>query len=383
MTEAGIKVFCEADKCTGCNACALSCPVGAVFVEKKLFSNRAIINTHKCIECGLCQKVCQAKNPPFLSSSIEWKEGWASDPVVRDSSASGGLAKAIMLHFLRKEWKVFCCVAKKDIFIYEEISMDKGIPFASGSFYVKSETADSFKNVKKYLLSGFHVLFIGLPCHVAGLVLYLRNTSLEKLLTIDIICHGTPSLPLFKLFTDECGVRSFNRISFRQKHQKTDVPHRFDYWDVPFLDGLTYTDNCYNCRFAAEERCSDVTLGDSWGTQRNAKEQNKGISLVIINSEKGKEAISEIEAQLFSVDQKRSIEKQGQLKKPASPHPARKRFATLLKRTLNYKKAVKKVYFFKILIARIKMIKPVYKIYRKIKPPKNQEFICFSVKEQE
>lgn len=48
--------------------------------------------------------------------------------------------------------------------------------------------------------------------------------------------------------------------------------------------------SCYNCVFANYDRLSDITLGDFWGIDRVMPDydDNKGISLVLINSHKGK-----------------------------------------------------------------------------------------------
>ena len=54
-----------------------------------------------------------------------------------------------------------------------------------------------------------------------------------------------------------------------------------------FLTSLDYTENCYSCRYATWGRVSDVTLGDSWGSNQIDREQEKGISLVLCQTTKG------------------------------------------------------------------------------------------------
>ena len=41
------------DKCTGCGACVMDCPLGAVRLKHK----KAVIDEH-CTECGACRRVC-------------------------------------------------------------------------------------------------------------------------------------------------------------------------------------------------------------------------------------------------------------------------------------------------------------------------------------
>lgn len=66
-----------------------------------------------------------------------------------------------------------------------------------GSKYVQSDIGDSYKQVKKDLREERIVYFVGTPCQVAGLKLFLRK-EYDNLLTSDLICHGTPSPEIFK-----------------------------------------------------------------------------------------------------------------------------------------------------------------------------------------
>ena len=68
-----------------------------------------------------------------------------------------------------------------------------------GSKYVQSDIGDSYKQVKKDLREERIVYFVGTPCQVAGLKLFLRK-EYDNLLTSDLICHGTPSPEIFKLY---------------------------------------------------------------------------------------------------------------------------------------------------------------------------------------
>ena len=56
---------------------------------------------------------------------------------------------------------------------------------------------NNYKRVRDFLNEGKKVLFSGTPCQVAGLKGYLMK-DYDNLLTIDIICHGVPSIKFFK-----------------------------------------------------------------------------------------------------------------------------------------------------------------------------------------
>ena len=63
-----------------------------------------------------------------------------------------------------------------------------------------------------------------------------------------------------------------------------------------FLENLILRDSCYSCKFKKENRESDLTLADFWGISKIDKsmDDNKGTSLVILNSSKGKKIFEEI-----------------------------------------------------------------------------------------
>lgn len=51
-------------KCTGCSACFNACPKSAIsMIEDAEGFLQPDINHNKCIECGLCQRVCPVLNP--------------------------------------------------------------------------------------------------------------------------------------------------------------------------------------------------------------------------------------------------------------------------------------------------------------------------------
>ncbi|MBR3737156.1 MAG: Coenzyme F420 hydrogenase/dehydrogenase, beta subunit C-terminal domain, partial [Eubacterium sp.] len=71
-----------------------------------------------------------------------------------------------------------------------------------------------------------------------------------------------------------------------------------------FLKGEVYRESCYSCRFPGEGRQGDITLGDYWGIHGNLIKKlgdvnpDKGISCVLVNTEKGRRAFEEIRESL-------------------------------------------------------------------------------------
>ena len=301
---------CPKNQCTGCMACADACRSGAVTVEDKVLCMEPVIDEAKCVHCDLCRKVCQNHEPPALKEPLFWKQGWAGDPSVRASSSSGGFAAAIMSGFIRDGGYVVSCTFRDGEFVFETASSDSEAARFKGSKYVKSSPAGAYRQVKDMLKAGKKVLFVGLPCQAAAMKNYCRGLE-DNLCTADLICHGTPSPKVLKSFLDSKHIdpKELRDITFRAVDAYPGgeeiklVPDGVDdNYTACFLDALTYTDNCYACRYAAFERVSDLTLGDAWGSELPAGERKKGISLVLCMTPKGEQLLNGADLFLTDVD---------------------------------------------------------------------------------
>lgn len=97
-----------------------------------------------------------------------------------------------------------------------------------------------------------------------------------------------------------------------------------------FLRGLDYTENCYSCQYARWNRVSDITLGDSWGSELETEEQAKGISLILCQTAKGRELVSRTEITTKPVDIEKAIRSNQQLIRPTEMHKNRRVFLNIL-----------------------------------------------------
>ena len=84
-----------------------------------------------------------------------------------------------------------------------------------GSKYVKSDPAGIYQTVKNRLKIGKKVLFIGLPCQVSAMRNYVKDD--KNLYTVDLICHGSPSVRLLYKAISEygCDLTKAKAIYFR------------------------------------------------------------------------------------------------------------------------------------------------------------------------
>ena len=342
-----MKTVCELNKCAGCMACINICPKEAIEIKDDLYAYNAVINADKCIDCNVCHRICPTNNPEGFGKPIKWYQGWAKNQDLRQKSSSGGYATAISEAFIDSGGAVCGCAFKNGEFIFEIAENKDELKKFMGSKYVKSNPSDSYKLVKMLLTSGRRILFIGLPCQVSAMKNFVGKKAGENLYTIDLICHGTPSPKLLEIFLNQynCKLSKIRNIRFRVNtvymiscdNNALIKKGVRDKYSIAFLNSLIHTENCYSCIYARKERISDVTLGDSWGSELSVDEQKKGISLALCQTEKGNELIAMAEIYLNSVDIDKAIENNHQLNYPSSMPKGRKKFFHgISKRKFNY-----------------------------------------------
>ena len=347
-----MNTVCDIDMCAGCMLCFDCCPHNAITIKKSFQAYNAVIDESKCIDCNLCHKLCQANHCPDFKAPIYWAQGWANDEKIRNNASSGGFATALELAFVKMGGIVFSCTYRNGDFIFECAETVEDVSKFSGSKYVKSNPSGVYKTIKHYLMIGRKVLFVGLPCQVAAVLNFCGST--DNLYTVDLICHGTPSPELLFIYLGENNIEksSIQSVSFRvktkfrleQNHKSLTNPRISDCYTATFLNGTTYTENCYVCRYARSERISDITLGDSWGSDLDEEQQVKGISLVLAQTVKGKNLIKASNLVLKDVSLEKSIRYNHQLEYPSSKNLARSVFFTEIDNSESFCKAYRKAF---------------------------------------
>ncbi|OQA31896.1 MAG: F(420)H(2) dehydrogenase subunit F [archaeon ADurb.Bin336] len=301
--------------CTGCFACYNICPTNAISMrlnkEGFLYPE---IDKEKCINCGLCEKVCPVLNK-IKNNNLKPKIVFAAkskNQLIQKNSSSGGIFSELANYILDRKGVVFGVTFKnnktKHICIKNKDELEK----IRGSKYLQSYINYSFKDVEKNLVDKKDVLFSGTPCQISGLKEYLklRKTDDQNLFLIDVVCHGVPSYKIFKeyLKNEFGGNTRIKNINFRYKKESWDnyyITYYFDkgkeisnnykrdYFFRGYLKNFYLRKSCYNCNLARIPRQGDITLGDFWGIKKEYYD-SQGISLILINNKKGKNLINKI-----------------------------------------------------------------------------------------
>lgn len=347
-----MRTVCQMDQCAGCMACVDICSRNAVMIEDHLSSYNAVIDEDKCMNCDACFKVCPNNGNVEPVQPKEWYQGWAEDAEIRKEGSSGGVAQAIEKGFIQSGGVVISCAFAKGKFIFKTAETTDELKEFVGSKYVKSNPEQAYKNAAAYLRKGRKVLFVGLPCQVAAVKHFVPKALTDKLYTADLICHGTPSPKLLERYLGQYGIipTEINTIRFRSKGKfqvfddckpVESVAGICDHYSIAFLNAVCYTENCYSCRYARQERMGDLTLGDAWGTSQNADEIRRGISLILCQTDKGKRLLDEGDIHVEDVDRKTAVEHNHQLREPMGKPRCRKEFFAKLQCGESFNSAVR------------------------------------------
>ena len=300
--------ICDKKKCTSCGACAASCPKNAV---KLVYNNTGEfvpqIDYDKCVGCNLCKKVCQVNEKVMLKDIKRCFAAWRRDNKKRERSASGGIGTAFAEHIIKNHGIVYSAMLdnNKDVSICR-ITNITDLNKIQGSKYVYSYVKNSYLEVKEDLKSGKQVLYIGLPCQIAGLYSSLKKTEYSNLITVDIICHGSGSQSLWQehvKYLQKKNSFSYDNFSFRSNrwdenyhlcfHENGKTILNLSSWEDEyfsgFLNGSLLRDNCYHCQYKQEKRVGDISIGDFIGLDKTdlPKADNGNTSVILVNSEKG------------------------------------------------------------------------------------------------
>lgn len=328
-----VKTVCEVNKCAGCMVCKDICPNGAISVVDGLDAYNAVIQEDKCTECGACHHICQRNHPRKQLQPMKWVQGWAEDQELRGKCSSGGFAAAISRSFIENGGVVCSCTFMGGEFIFQFAQTIEETEKFVGSKYVKSNPSGIYRQIRERLKKGQRILFIGLPCQVSAVKNFIGGEAEKNLYTVDLICHGTPSPEMLEVFLKQynCSLVNMEDIGFRIKTEyhihednKGIAPKGVaDRYSIAFLNALIQTENCYDCPYAMEARVSDLTLGDSWGSELALEEQKKGISLALCQTKKGMELLDSARLHLEPVVPDRAIASNHQLRHP-SPMPEKR-----------------------------------------------------------
>jgi len=332
--------------CCGCTACQSICPQNAITMKPDIFGFLyPEVDKTKCVECGLCDKVCAFNDDYDKSLNLSEPIAYAArhkDMAEMMKSRSGGAFAALSDYVLENDGIVYG-VGYTGHFVvtHKRATTKEERDEFRGSKYVQSDLTGIYKQVKEDLKNGLMVMFSGTPCQTSGLNSFVGKKLREKLYLVDIVCHGVPGPKMWKDYLDWLEKKygsTIESVDFRDKVHFGWSAHveSYKFEGVTniisarnFYKSIAFRHSCGNCHFCNLTRPSDVTLADYWGSERtdvSFNADNKGCSLVFCNTEKGIELFETIKDKLNVIPSKLENVMQRNLQQTSEFHPKRQEF---------------------------------------------------------
>ena len=329
-----INITNKAD-CCGCNACGDICGRHAIsFVTDNEGFWYPQVDKDLCVDCGRCDKVCPIQN--MANHITRYAEpnvfaAYTKDEAIRLDSTSGGIHSMLALKMYEKKAYVGGAVYNPDHTCSQIVDDNpERLPEIRSSKYLQSNAEGVYKEIRGLLKEGKNVFFCGCPCQIHALYNFLGK-EYENLVTCDFICRGVNSPKVFlkymemqerhygakateiKFKNKKWGWHNFSlRVNFENgKEYCKDRYH--DLFFIGYLQAGNFTrPSCYECHFKGFPQKADITLADFWGIEKvdPTMDQDKGTSLVMVNSNKGQALFDSIKDRIewrqFTMDDARA-----------------------------------------------------------------------------
>lgn len=353
--------LCEPEICSGCAACANACPHDAILMIEDLngFCHPQI-DQSRCVRCLLCEKSCPSlTGSPNARTPLDVYGAIADKWEIRHNASSGGVFPLLAIDILAQGGIVYGAAIQANGESVEHIgiSAKEDLWRIMGSKYLQSNVGKCFRKVYESLQTGQKVLFSGTPCQVLGLRGYLKR-DFSNLLCVEVICHGVPSPLAWRWYfkdrikalrgresdSHSSCVVSFRNKKFGWKKFSLSINIFGAYYIAPigedvflrgFLCELFNRTSCHMCRARCLRSGSDITLGDFWnvGLRHPEWDDDGGTSLVLVNTEKGRNAYARIRSQVrdMRTTYEEAVAVNPALIQSPLPHPNRARFFDMAK----------------------------------------------------
>lgn len=312
------------NKCYGCGLCKNICSFDAIkFVEDKEGFLYPKIDEDKCKNCGKCLLLCPAnKKNIFDNNEDDYKiKSYmviSKDKVIYDNSASGGFATILSKYVIEKlNGVVYGCTMDDNANVkHIRIERTEELIKLQDSKYVQSNIINSYQELKRDL-ENRKVLFVGTPCQIESIKIFLNNRYKDNLITCDLVCHGVPSPGMFKKYYNYLSQKygnikkyrfrnksSYDKCGYRGKVELEEENRYFfaneDVFYNDFLKENNFRMSCYHCKYKEEKRVGDFTLGDvnSWELYYDFYPEMSS-SLVVLNTQKANDIFHELHNEII------------------------------------------------------------------------------------
>lgn len=325
MKDLKTAILADGEHCTGCGCCVAVCARNALEMKRSDVDGFLYprIREEKCVGCGLCEQACPALHIDVGQRTEEFcSKVYAASAIedeIREQSASGGVFSVFAAGVLEEggcvvgvawEGKTSAC--------HRMIQNKSDLVFLRGTKYFQSRMGSIYKEIQQMLGQGKQVLFCGTPCQVRAIGNFCEMKGIrDRLILVDLLCRGIPSQKAYEHWIWEEEEKQGSRIQFVQMKEKRNGWNKvgtritfedgnekyYSFYENVFADSflrdnISVKNSCYHCPYKTIKRGSDLTIGDFWGYRNPGFADNKGTSVVIVNSERGRKLFESVRKKL-------------------------------------------------------------------------------------
>lgn len=241
---------------------------------------------------------------------------FSKDEEIHMDSSSGGIFTELGRRVIEAGGMVYGAVQQTPLFVrHMRADSMTSLKAMRKSKYRKSSIKECLPEIVADLEDGKRVLFSGTGCQIRALQTYLEK-DYDTLITCEIFCHGAPADEVFESYVAEKEAQEGRKLAnidyrdqseswsdfavteFYQDGKAESYKHEDHPTHMLYLKGLNLEKRCGACVHARLPRIADITLGDFWRAyngELRAKSKDNGLSLVLVNSIRGKTLWDSIE----------------------------------------------------------------------------------------
>ncbi len=301
--------------CTSCGVCKAVCPTGAIDMKYNQGQYTPIVDSKKCIDCGLCLDLCtgidvdpdkirykEYQKDVFDGPYFNCYSSYSKDINIRKNAVSGGMITSLVKSLFESSDYDVAFLLRYDSLNKNEAKLNIVNKADEVYKYAKSKYIPaSVENIVIELKKREHkkYIIVGTACQISGIIKYIDKFKLSRdnILFLGLVCDKTLNFNYIKYLKDKYSDKynELIKIDFRSKvkdgwpgdsrlYYKSGVVKNVSKKVRMDLKEYFQLKRCLYC-IDKLNRSADIVFGDCYVA---GQDSYFGKSSIIIRTEKGK-----------------------------------------------------------------------------------------------